>query len=87
MMKPKKRTYLEQEFNQLSGLDGISDEQITPTSFKPLLVLDVWEHAFMRDYKATERGRYLEAFFRNIDWQMVERRLQEPVAMRPAAAA
>jgi superoxide dismutase, Fe-Mn family len=58
-----------------------------PVSFKPLLVLDVWEHAFMRDYKATERGRYLEAFFRNIDWAVVERRLQEPAALRPAAAA
>src|SRR5205809_5884160 len=58
-----------------------------PASFKPLLVLDVWEHAFMRDYKATEKGRYLEAFFRNIDWPTVERRLQDPVAIRPAAAA
>jgi superoxide dismutase, Fe-Mn family len=58
-----------------------------PVSFKPLLVLDVWEHAFMRDYKATEKGRYLEAFFRNIDWRIVEHRLQEPTPVRPAAAA
>jgi len=58
-----------------------------PASFKPLLVLDVWEHAFMRDYKATEKARYLEAFFRNIDWRTVEQRLQEPTAIRPAAAA
>jgi Fe-Mn family superoxide dismutase len=58
-----------------------------PASFKPLLVLDVWEHAFMRDYKATEKGRYIEAFFRNMDWSMVERRLAEPMAIRPAAAA
>ena len=58
-----------------------------PVSFKPLLVMDVWEHAFMRDYKATERGRYIEAFFRNVDWKTVERRLLEPVAIRPAAAA
>jgi superoxide dismutase, Fe-Mn family len=58
-----------------------------PAGFKPLLVLDVWEHAFMRDYKATEKGRYLEAFFRNLDWQTVERRLEEPTAIRPAAAA
>jgi superoxide dismutase, Fe-Mn family len=49
--------------------------------------MDVWEHAFMRDYKATERGRYLDAFFRNIDWQVVEHRLVEPMAIRPAAAA
>jgi len=58
-----------------------------PAGFKPLIVMDVWEHAFMRDYKATERGRYLDAFFRNVDWQMVERRLVEPMAIRPAAAA
>jgi len=58
-----------------------------PAGFKPLLVLDVWEHAFMRDYKATERGRYLDVFFRNIDWHAVERRLIEPMAIRPAAAA
>ena len=58
-----------------------------PAGFKPLLVLDVWEHAFMRDYKATEKGRYLEAFFRNIDWSAVEQRLEEPIATRPAAAA
>ncbi|HEY7651626.1 MAG TPA: Fe-Mn family superoxide dismutase [Methylomirabilota bacterium] len=58
-----------------------------PASFKPLLVMDVWEHAFMRDYKATEKGRYLEAFFRNVDWHVVDRRLVEPVAIRPAAAA
>jgi superoxide dismutase, Fe-Mn family len=58
-----------------------------PAGFKPLLVMDVWEHAFMRDYKATERGKYVEAFFRNIDWQMVERRLVADFAMRPAAAA
>jgi len=47
--------------------------------------MDVWEHAFMRDYKATERGKYIDAFFRNIDWRMVERRLQEEGAVRPAA--
>jgi Fe-Mn family superoxide dismutase len=58
-----------------------------PAGFKPLLVMDVWEHAFMRDYKATEKAKYVEAFFRNIDWQMVERRLRESAAVRPAAAA
>jgi len=58
-----------------------------PAGFKPLLVMDVWEHAFMRDYKATEKAKYVEAFFRNIDWQAVERRLREASAVRPAAAA
>jgi superoxide dismutase, Fe-Mn family len=57
-----------------------------PAGFKRLIVMDVWEHAFMRDYHATERGRYLDAFLRNIDWQVVEHRLVEPMAIRPAAA-
>ena len=57
-----------------------------PARWKPILVMDVWEHAFMRDYKATEKAKYIEAFFRNVDWQMVERRLNENAAIRPAAA-
>ena len=57
-----------------------------PAGFKPLLVMDVWEHAFMRDYKATEKKKYIEAFFRNVDWGIVERRLREEAAVRPAAA-
>jgi Fe-Mn family superoxide dismutase len=58
-----------------------------PAGFKPLLVMDVWEHAFMRDYKVTERAKYVAAFFRNIDWPVVERRLNESLALRPSAAA
>jgi Fe-Mn family superoxide dismutase len=57
-----------------------------PAGFKPLLVMDVWEHAFMRDYKATEKGKYIEAFFRNVDWPAAERRLREDAAVRPGAA-
>jgi Fe-Mn family superoxide dismutase len=58
-----------------------------PAGFKPLLIMDVWEHAFMRDYKVTDKAKYVQAFFRNIDWSCVERRLRESAAIRPAAAA
>jgi superoxide dismutase, Fe-Mn family len=57
----------------------------TPARWNPLLVLDVWEHAFMRDYKATERAKYIEAFFKNVDWSVVEQRLREPAAVKSAA--
>jgi Fe-Mn family superoxide dismutase len=57
-----------------------------PAGFKPLLVMDVWEHAFMVDYKPTERAKYIEAFFSNIDWDAVEQRIASPGAMRAAAA-
>jgi len=58
-----------------------------PAGFKPLVVMDVWEHAFMRDYKASEKRQYIEAFARNIDWPIVERRLREDASIRPAVAA
>ncbi len=47
-----------------------------PAGFTPILVMDVWEHAYVGDYKATERGKYIEAFFRNINWKVVESRLK-----------
>jgi len=42
--------------------------------FQPILVMDVWEHAYLLDYKPAERSKYIEAFFANIDWECVERR-------------
>jgi superoxide dismutase, Fe-Mn family len=56
-----------------------------PAGFKPLLVMDVWEHAFMRDYKATEKAKYVEAFFRNIDWDHVNRQLEQAEAAKQGA--
>jgi Fe-Mn family superoxide dismutase len=41
----------------------------------PILVLDVWEHAFMIDY-GLKRTDYIEAFFKNINWIAVENRLK-----------
>ena len=41
---------------------------------KLLLVLDVFEHAFMIDY-GLKRADYIEAFFKNIDWSVVSSRL------------
>ena len=43
--------------------------------FVPLLVMDVWEHAFILDYAPAERPRYIEAFLGSIAWNVVERRL------------
>ena len=43
--------------------------------FNPILVMDVWEHAFLLDYKPSERKQYVEAFFMNVDWYAVDRRM------------
>ena len=53
--------------------------------FNPVLVMDVWEHAFILDYKPADRPKYIEAFFSNIDWGTVERRLHRLMA-QPIAA-
>jgi superoxide dismutase, Fe-Mn family len=58
-----------------------------PAGFKPILVMDVWEHAFMVDYKPSERAKYIEAFFSNVNWDVVEQRLTSGAAVRPAATA
>ena len=52
--------------------------------FNPLLVMDVWEHAFLLDYKPAERSRYIEAFFSNIDWNVCDERLKPDLAARSA---
>lgn len=41
----------------------------------PVLVMDVFEHAFMLDY-GLKRVEYIEAFFNNINWKAVEERLK-----------
>jgi Fe-Mn family superoxide dismutase len=42
---------------------------------KLLLVMDVWEHAYMTDYQ-TNRAAYVEAFFKNINWDALAARLK-----------
>jgi Fe-Mn family superoxide dismutase len=51
--------------------------------FKPILVMDVWEHAYLLDYKPAERGKYIEAFFSNVNWNAAEKRLSESRAGIP----
>ncbi|MFZ2088048.1 MAG: superoxide dismutase [Desulfobaccales bacterium] len=40
----------------------------------PLLIMDVWEHAYLSDY-GLRRADYIQAFFDNLDWKAVESRL------------
>jgi len=56
------------------------------SGFNPTLVMDVWEHAFLLDYKPAERPKYIEAFFSNIDWNAVEERLRTNTASKQQKA-
>ena len=46
-----------------------------PAGCQPILIMDVFEHAFMIDY-GLKRADYIEAFFKNIDWPAAEARLK-----------
>ena len=54
--------------------------------FTPILVMDVWEHAYLLDYKPAERPKYIEAFFSNIAWAELEKRLQKNAGVQSARA-
>jgi Fe-Mn family superoxide dismutase len=46
-----------------------------PAGCAPILILDVFEHAFMIDY-GLKRADYIEAFFKNVNWKVAEGRLR-----------
>jgi Fe-Mn family superoxide dismutase len=43
---------------------------------KVLLVMDVFEHAYMTDYQL-DKPAYIEAFFKNINWEEVSKRFRK----------
>jgi len=67
--------YLDPVHGQLSNHWITLHEVGNVAGFIPVLVMDVWEHAFLLDYKPAERPKYIEAFFSNLNWQTVEERL------------
>lgn len=52
----------EQHLGQLADLDIV-------------LALDMWEHSYMLDYPPSQKKSYVEAFFRNLNWEVVARRV------------
>lgn len=50
---------------------------------QPLLVMDVFEHAYLSDYRL-KRNEYVESFFNVINWAEVEKRLAVCLKNQPA---
>ena len=54
-------------------------------SFKIIMVLDVWEHAYYLDYK-NDRGKFIEAFWNIVNWNEINKRLENIMANKPLSS-
>jgi Fe-Mn family superoxide dismutase len=55
----------------------VSEHEINhPAGLNPILVLDVFEHAWMVDHGAGDKAKYVEAFLENVAWPVVEQRFK-----------
>lgn len=41
-----------------------------------ILGLDMWEHSYYLDYTPSEKKKYIEAFFENLNWSVVEKEFE-----------
>ena len=61
-------------WRRLEVLQAERHQNLTQWSGIPILVCDVWEHAYYLDYK-NERNKYFDAWWNLINWYEVEKRL------------
>lgn len=55
----------------------VADHEVGQLSGLPIiLALDLWEHAFMVDYVPAEKKNYIDAFFKNLNWNVAEKLLE-----------
>jgi Fe-Mn family superoxide dismutase len=55
----------------------VNDHELGQLAGLPvLLAVDLWEHAFMIDYLPAEKKNYVEAFLENVNWTVVDGRMQ-----------
>jgi superoxide dismutase, Fe-Mn family len=53
----------------------LADHAHGPVATLPLLVMDMYEHSYQMDYGAAA-AKYIDAFFQNIQWEAVAKRLE-----------
>ena len=50
------------------------------SSCSPILALDMWEHSFVADYQPSCKKNYVEDFFSNLNWSVIEDNFQKATA-------
>jgi Fe-Mn family superoxide dismutase len=72
------------DWSTLTTVIGDAQNTFPLWNATPIIALDVYEHAYWIDYGRL-RAKYIEAFFNNLDWDVVNRSLESALAMSPAA--
>ncbi len=58
----------------------VGDHEVGQLAGLPiLLALDLWEHAYMVDYVPAEKKNYIDAFFANLNWSVIEKRFDQAI--------
>ena len=69
--------YLDKKENFLMNA-YVEDHQMGQlTGCTPILCLDMWEHAYIADYAPGGKKDYIEDFFINLNWEVVEKNFKE----------
>jgi superoxide dismutase, Fe-Mn family len=56
----------------------VNDHELGQLSGLPIiLAIDLWEHAYMVDYLPKEKRHYVDAFLKNLNWSVIEKRFLE----------
>lgn len=56
----------------------ITDHEVGHLAGLPIiLAMDVWEHAYLIDYLPSQKKDYIEAFFSNLNWKVLEERYKK----------
>lgn len=51
----------------------VDEQHLGQLSFcKPILALDMWEHSYVADYAPSGKKQYVEDFFSNLNWSVIE---------------
>jgi superoxide dismutase, Fe-Mn family len=72
------------DLNTLTTVVGDAQNTFPLWNATPVLAMDVYEHAYWLDYGRL-RAKYIEAFFNNLDWGVVEQNLERALAMQSVA--
>ena len=64
-------TYTQRYMNTVIDLHSLN----VPVGFYPVIVVDVWEHAYYRDY-LSKRKSYIHAMMKELNWQVIEDRFK-----------